>query len=892
MSDNNDKKPNPVIPGWRSPETDGQSEQVQGHAMMDPLAELDRIVNEDLGRFESEQTGQGVISADDLRLLEQDLIRELQSQAPSQAAQNPIGEPGFAAAESTQSSFSQSVPPMPESAPVSAEVPPVDISPERPAPQAAEPDVRPSSAALDDWSRVFDDPGAAGAAPTPSISQNRMPPFGGASGDMDVAQSGRYGELSRAEPQNTVPSREMPVEVGGDVAAVARAAAEISALDRDVQSQSEAFAEKIAEPKADPMVGFSAGRGFVPPNDGLSQRTPDVAVPADPVSVDPHLHQQQPVDAEPEMSIDQLMAQLRGQAAPDVEPAPTTPDIAMSRQDSAARQVYQTAESQTHYQQQPDISQPVEPVAPVAPTSFVPGATEGLAPEQVNDPYAALNRVGMQAPEPSVQPSSYDDPAYGQAGQDPMRQARLGFGGAPAVNVAGEADPYVTDPYSAAPAVSTGSDMAVEAASYYPAGLETQSAESGYSPVQPGYPADGGQYGTYSDPNVALADAESRPYDPSVEYQGIQSEALEEAVPQTKTRKGFVVAIAALVVVGIGGGVIWGLSGSGGSDSETPVIVANNDPVKETPDDPGGKVIPHQNKEIYDRIDGTRSDEGPENLMPATEKPMALTNDGNSPRVISLSGGEEVVNQNGGAQAPASARAPKKVRTVIVRPDGTIVTANEADTRSTAPQSPGLESTPSEDALSQTLAAGTQNPLPTGTDTTSNGLVSASDGLATNILPQSKPAELVALQAAAREAAEAARQAAVQAAPAPSLQEQTPSAAPRSQVQGQQPLVLAPNANNNVVSQQPAQQATAGGAYTVQVTSQRSPEQARAAFSNIQSRLPSVLGGYQPDIKRADLGDRGIYYRVRVGSFADQAGAGAFCQSIKQAGGDCLVSRR
>jgi hypothetical protein len=45
-----------------------------------------------------------------------------------------------------------------------------------------------------------------------------------------------------------------------------------------------------------------------------------------------------------------------------------------------------------------------------------------------------------------------------------------------------------------------------------------------------------------------------------------------------------------------------------------------------------------------------------------------------------------------------------------------------------------------------------------------------------------------------------------------------------------------------------------------------------------------------PDVQKADLGAKGIYYRVRVGQpTRDQAVA--LCEQLRTAGGDCLLAR-
>ena len=58
------------------------------------------------------------------------------------------------------------------------------------------------------------------------------------------------------------------------------------------------------------------------------------------------------------------------------------------------------------------------------------------------------------------------------------------------------------------------------------------------------------------------------------------------------------------------------------------------------------------------------------------------------------------------------------------------------------------------------------------------------------------------------------------------------------------------------------------GSYVVQVSSQRNEADAQASYKALQGKFPSVLGSRAPLIKRADLGDKGVYYRAMVGPFA------------------------
>jgi uncharacterized caspase-like protein len=81
------------------------------------------------------------------------------------------------------------------------------------------------------------------------------------------------------------------------------------------------------------------------------------------------------------------------------------------------------------------------------------------------------------------------------------------------------------------------------------------------------------------------------------------------------------------------------------------------------------------------------------------------------------------------------------------------------------------------------------------------------------------------------------------------------------------------------------------GGYLVQITTQRSEADARAAFRNLQSKYPNLLGGQQAVIRRADLGPKGVYYRAAYGPFASAAEAERACSDLKAAGGQCLVQR-
>ena len=59
----------------------------------------------------------------------------------------------------------------------------------------------------------------------------------------------------------------------------------------------------------------------------------------------------------------------------------------------------------------------------------------------------------------------------------------------------------------------------------------------------------------------------------------------------------------------------------------------------------------------------------------------------------------------------------------------------------------------------------------------------------------------------------------------------------------------------------------------------------------MQGKFPAVLGSKDPVIKRADLGEKGVYYRAMVGPFGSSDEASQFCGSLKTAGGQCIVQK-
>jgi len=82
-----------------------------------------------------------------------------------------------------------------------------------------------------------------------------------------------------------------------------------------------------------------------------------------------------------------------------------------------------------------------------------------------------------------------------------------------------------------------------------------------------------------------------------------------------------------------------------------------------------------------------------------------------------------------------------------------------------------------------------------------------------------------------------------------------------------------------------------GPQYIVQLSSQRSEAAAQATSRGLQTKYAGLFGSLQPSIRRSDLRERGVYYRVVIGPFATIGEANQLCGSLKKSGGDCVVQK-
>jgi cell division protein FtsN len=94
-----------------------------------------------------------------------------------------------------------------------------------------------------------------------------------------------------------------------------------------------------------------------------------------------------------------------------------------------------------------------------------------------------------------------------------------------------------------------------------------------------------------------------------------------------------------------------------------------------------------------------------------------------------------------------------------------------------------------------------------------------------------------------------------------------------------------------MVAAAPPAPAAASGAYVLQIGSYKSQADAEAAWKSYKTRHASLLSGYANNIQQADLGEKGTWYRLRIGGFSDKEVATALCDRLKADGGACIPGR-
>jgi SPOR domain len=324
-------------------------------------------------------------------------------------------------------------------------------------------------------------------------------------------------------------------------------------------------------------------------------------------------------------------------------------------------------------------------------------------------------------------------------------------------------------------------------------------------------------------------------------------------------RSGLVVVLAmvGLVLIGAGGAFAYRSMFGGAilAPSLPPVIKANDAP---------NKIVPNQS--AASNPAGAATSGSPDKLVSREEQPVPIQPANAPPRVVSTI-----------PVLPAPGAAPSGTSTAVAPAPPAAPALPSASPKGAGPGQP-----------SGAPLAGSGEPKKIHTvtirsDQVGNANAAAPAPAPAGPAPAARPKSEAPARATAPKAGGNAPLAIVPlaqgAAPAPAAEPPPRSHVARTEAPPSAPVATAPAA------------APAAGGYAVQVTSQRSEADAQTEFKALQGKFPGQLGSRQPIIHRADLGDKGTFYRALVGPFASSEAAAAMCSNLKAAGGSCIVQK-
>jgi hypothetical protein len=298
--------------------------------------------------------------------------------------------------------------------------------------------------------------------------------------------------------------------------------------------------------------------------------------------------------------------------------------------------------------------------------------------------------------------------------------------------------------------------------------------------------------------------------------------------------KSFSVIVGVILGLVVAGGAGWFFLRDGGditaSTDTAGFIKSDPMPYKVRPENPGGMQVENQDKLVYDRVAKGNAPNRVENLLPPAEEPKAPPVKKVEPPPV--------------AEAPKPAPEPEAAKVEPAKPEPA-----KAEAVKPEPAKP-------EPAKAEVAAVEPAKPEP------------------------AKPEPAKAEAAKPAEPEEAPEEDLAAAIAAAMGQAKPPAAKPAAEPPAETQVAAGPS---------PAPTAAASGAFHIQLASVLSEEAAQAEWKRVSSKNKDLLGAYKPLITKADLGERGVFFRLRAGPLADKAAADALCASLEEAKVGCIV---
>jgi hypothetical protein len=347
----------------------------------------------------------------------------------------------------------------------------------------------------------------------------------------------------------------------------------------------------------------------------------------------------------------------------------------------------------------------------------------------------------------------------------------------------------------------------------------------------------------------ASDEAESYPQEGQEHWPYGDTEAPHEAdtaYEEVRSRRPLYV-MAAMIVAGIAGiGASFGFKGAVSNPTDIATIRAADGPTKIHPETVASTEMPDRDATVL----GGAPQQPPVAAVNNVEQPADLSAQADA----SQAGGEPFSGVAGLASGAASVPVPpppaqaqpqppsdgiaaliepKKVKTVSVRPDGTLL-PNDAPPQFGAPAARPAAVSPAKAATPKSTARVATTPKPPAA--TPNA---SAEAARTSIAPKAKRVQVADAQ---------------------------------DQVPGADAARAAP------------------GSYAVQLAAPATEQEARDAQVRLMKKFGAELTGFHPSIHKAEVGGKPVY-RVRVSGLSSRDEATALCEKIQGGGGRCFVAK-
>jgi hypothetical protein len=419
----------------------------------------------------------------------------------------------------------------------------------------------------------------------------------------------------------------------------------------------------------------------------------------------------------------------------------------------------------------------------------------------------------------------------------------------------------------------------------------------------------------------------------------LQDEALESAADSPPPRRSGRLKLTMGVLVGLGAaGLVaaWAVKGAPGLPKAPPVILAVDGPTKVQPPSQDTVASPSDSASVL--LKDQTNKPGPVNVVSSEEQPVDLqqqTPPQPATRSIAMTPAPAPVEQSpdkpsaalatvattaAPPAAPAPFPEPKRVKTVSVRPDGTLISNAVGQSADAGPAAAPPDAGRSAVVADAAPSASPADAAPAAASAPEAPAEPATPQPSNVPVPKARPsfgnsANGAAAQPATPKLDLPTKLSAKSTARAPTAKIDTTVAGATNQAP-ESPLQIVPNLLGSVakaVGGQPAKQvaaaepvapaaptptavapatpAKADGSYAVQLAAPGSEQEAQNTSTRLQAKYTTELDGRQPTIHQAEINGRSIY-RVRVGGLS-KTDAVALCLKLKATGGDaaCFVAK-